>query len=127
VKHTKPLTAALNAEVAVGITAALDAAAAGTPPRPYLSKQRANHTAQLSQAWDQTGVKIVCLNDDIDDLYAAVRPLLNPTVVDFLSARYPVPSQYELPAGQANNCRWGDLGMYWLCAADVRKNAESQK
>lgn len=40
------------------------------------------------------------------DLYAAVRPLINPAVVDFLSARYPTPSQYELPPGRVNDCRW---------------------
>jgi hypothetical protein len=113
VRHTKPLTAALNAEMAVGIAAALDTAAAGLPPRAYLTQQRGNHTADLSKAWDQPGVKIMCLNDDIDDVYAAVRPLINPTVVDFLASRYPAPSQYELPVGQTNSCRW--VGVFCCC------------
>lgn len=39
----------------------------------------------------------------------AVRPLVNPTVVKFLSSRYPQASQYELPAGRVNNCRWVGL------------------
>jgi len=38
-----------------------------------------------------------------------VRPLVNPTVVKFLESRYPTPSQYELPAGRVNNCRWVGL------------------
>jgi hypothetical protein len=107
VKHTKPFSLAINAEATVGIAAALEDAAAGKPPRQYLVKQRANHTAELGKVFDQPALKIVCLNDDIDDLYAAVRPLINPTVVDFLAARYPTPSQYELPDGRVNGCnRW---------------------
>jgi hypothetical protein len=105
VKHTKRTSLAVNAEATVGIAVALDSAAAGNSPGQYLSKQRANTTAELTRAFDQPGVKMVCLNDDIDDLYAAVRPLINPAVVDFLSGRYPQPSQYELPAGKVNDCR----------------------
>lgn len=104
VRKTKATSLAVNAEATVGIAVALEAAAAGKPPGRYMAKQIANHTAQLTKAWDQPGRKMVCLQDDADALYDAVRALFNPPVRDFLAARYPTPSQYELPAGKTNGC-----------------------
>lgn len=105
VRRTKATNLAINAETTVGIAVALDAAAAGQMAGNYMEAQQLNHTAQLNKTWDEPGVKMVCLNDDIDDLYAPVRPLINPTVVEFLESRYPTPSQYELPPGRTNVCR----------------------
>lgn len=64
--RTKATTRAVNAEATVGIAAALEGAAAGRRPRQYLVKMRSNMTAQLTRVFDQPGVKMVCLNDDID-------------------------------------------------------------
>jgi hypothetical protein len=66
VSHTKPTSLAVNAEATVGIAAALENAAAGGRTWQYLVKMRSNMTAQLTKVFDQPGVKMVCLNDDID-------------------------------------------------------------
>lgn len=77
------------------VAAAVQAARAGMPgARMLLIEREAFFT--LNRDWSRPGARVVCLNDDINQGFEFVRPLLNPMVRRFLGSRYTVPSQYEL-------------------------------
>jgi hypothetical protein len=59
---------------------------------------------KLIMTWAQTDSKMVCLNDDVTELYKFGRPIVDHAIQGFLAARYSKPSQFELHAGR-NGCR----------------------
>jgi hypothetical protein len=59
---------------------------------------------QLSVTWNMPGVKFVCLNDNAND--PRYLPEINRQTVQFLSAQYPEPSEFELPEGVSNACSY---------------------
>lgn len=95
-----------DAASVAAVDAAVAAAAAGSPPGYFLQQYQALHLYMLGKVWQTPGAKVVCLNDDIDDVYGLVRALINPVVTAFLASRYSTPSKYELlPPGRVNGCR----------------------
>lgn len=101
------LTSADNDEFLQGVAEFEARMATGTNVGAQFLKQAQSYTQTLFQAWSTPGQKMVCLDDEISDAAAAARPLLNPVVKIFLETLYSQPSQFELPAGATNGCRWG--------------------
>lgn len=60
----------------------------------------------LQSAWSEASVKVICMQDEIDDGKEDARQVLGSFIREFLALRYPTPSQYELPDGRSNGCRW---------------------
>lgn len=59
---------------------------------------------KLIMTRSQPGSKMVCLNDDLTELYGFGRPIVDHAIRGFLAARYSKPSQFELHSS-LNGCK----------------------
>jgi hypothetical protein len=83
---------AVDYELANGLT--------GSKTAAWLQEQ----LHKLIMTWSQPESKMVCLNDDLTELYEFGRPIVDHAIRGFLAARYSKPSQFELRSGR-NGCK----------------------
>jgi hypothetical protein len=70
----------------------------------YMVYPGRNVKDKIQEAWQAPGVRFVCLNDNTNN--TTYLPEINRQTVQFLSAQYPEPSEFELPDGVTNACRY---------------------
>jgi hypothetical protein len=70
----------------------------------YMAYPGRNVKDEIQEAWQTLDVRFVCLNDNTNNLHYL--PKINRQTVQFLSAQYPTPSEFELPEGVTNGCRY---------------------
>jgi hypothetical protein len=82
----------------------------------YMAYPGRNVKEEIQAAWQAPGVRFVCLNDNTANLHYL--PEINRQTVQFLGAQYPTPSEFELPEGVTNGCRYLSASYGRLPSAD---------